>query len=276
MTHLRFGAVAEAGRLVRHRGTIASVRPEPDSLEVTLDNGTVLRVGAVVNCTGPVGTVTADPLLARLARTGLVRPGPAGLGIDTADDGRVLGTLPDTRPLLAVGSLRRGNLWESTAMPEIREQAYDVARMVSRSLHGESRRRPTDPYGLTLSTNRQAAKRYNAALGRMLRLQDGVEAGLAEAVEADPHFVQAHAALALLGHEWGAVHRLARLACAPPTAPPTSGTSTTASAASSTPSPPACAPTSPPAPRRCCGTYASSRATRSRSASRCRRSPSAA
>ena len=204
MTHARFTGVVDSGRLVRHRGTIADVRPGPDALEVTLDDGTVLRVAAVVNCTGPVGTVTADPLLARLARTGLVRPGPAGLGIDTADDGRVLGTLPETQPLLAVGSLRRGNLWESTAMPEIREQAYDVARVVSRSLHGESRRRPTDPYGLTLSTNRQAARRYNAALGRLLRLQDGVEAGLTEAVAADPHFVQAHAALALLGHEWGA------------------------------------------------------------------------
>src|SRR4029453_5831202 len=41
------------------------------------------------------------------------------------------------------------------------------------------------------------------ALGRLLRLQDGVEQGLAEAVAADPGFVQAHAALALLGHEWG-------------------------------------------------------------------------
>ena len=56
-------------------------------------------------------------------------------------------------PFLAVGSLRRGNLWESTAMPEIREQAYDVARR-GRSMHGESRRRPVDPYGLTLSTSR--------------------------------------------------------------------------------------------------------------------------
>ena len=70
-------------------------------------------------------------------------------------------------------------------MPEIREQAYDVARLVSRSLHGEARRRPVDPYGLTLSTDQSAADRYNAALGRLLRLQGGVEDGLAEAVAAD-------------------------------------------------------------------------------------------
>ena len=202
-THVRFDAIATAGRLERHQGTIAAVRTDEDALHVTLDDGTELDVAAVVNCTGPVGSIAADPLLTRLARTGLVRPGPAGLGIDTADDGRILGTLPETRPFMAVGSLRRGNLWESTAMPEIREQAYDVARVVTRSLHGESRRRPVDPYGLTLSTNRRAARRYNAALGRLLRLQDGVEEGLTEAVAADAGFVQAHAALALLGHEWG-------------------------------------------------------------------------
>ena len=203
-TSRRLDAVAADGRLVRHRGTLAAVRADRSALHVTLDDGTILRVAAVVNCTGPVGSIAADPLLTRLAQSGLVRPGPAGLGIDTADDGRILGTLPDTLPFLAVGSLRRGNLWESTAMPEIREQAYDVARIVSRSLHGESRRRPVDPYGLTLSTSQDAAERYNAALGRLLRLQDGVEEGLADAVAADEGFVQAHAALALLGHEWGA------------------------------------------------------------------------
>jgi uncharacterized NAD(P)/FAD-binding protein YdhS len=206
VTARRLDAVAAAGRLVRHRGTLTAVRTDRAALHVTLDDGTTLRVAAVVNCTGPVGSIAADPLLTRLAQSGLVRPGPAGLGIDTADDGRILGTLPDTLPFLAVGSLRRGNLWESTAMPEIREQAYDVARIVSRSLHGETRRRPVDPYGLTLSTSKDAAESYNAALGRLLRLQDGAEEGLAEAVAADEGFVQAHAALALLGHEWGANH----------------------------------------------------------------------
>ena len=214
-TARRLDAIAHEGRLQRHRGTIAGVRAGEHALHVSLDEGTTLRVAAVVNCTGPVGSIAADPLLTRLAQTGLVRPGPAGLGIDTADDGRIVGTLPERLPFMAVGSLRRGNLWESTAMPEIREQAYDVARVVSRSLHGEARRRPADPYGLTLSASSSAAEHYNAALGRLLRLQDGVEEGLAAAVAADPGFVQAHAALALLGHEWGTNdHWHASLRCA--------------------------------------------------------------
>ena len=200
----RLKAVADAGRLVRHTGTVASARRSGTGLEVTLTDGSQVKVAGLVNCTGPVGTLVKDPLLASLAHTGLVRPGPAGLGIDTTDDGRVLGVLPTRMPFYALGSLRRGNLWETTAMPEIREQAYDVARSVVRGLHGETKRRPVDVYGLTLTTDRKAADAYNQALGRLLRLQDGVEAGLERATALDPGFAHAHAALALLGHEWGA------------------------------------------------------------------------
>ena len=210
VTAQRLAAVDEAGRWIRHTGTVTAGRATGDAgsggVTVTLSDGTVLNVAAVVNCTGPVGAPASDPLLHALSQTGLVRPGPSGLGIDTADDGRVVGVLPPTIPFYAIGTLRRGNLWETTAMPEIREQAYDVAGSVVRALqHGETRRRPVDPYGLSLTTSRKAAAAYNQALGRLLRLQDGVETDLETAVAADPGFAQAHAALALLGHEWGAV-----------------------------------------------------------------------
>ena len=205
VTARRLADIDESGRWVRHTGTVVSATPTDDGVRVVLTDGTELTVAAVVNCTGPVGALAKDPLLAALTQTGLVRPGPSGMGIDTADDGRVLGVLPPTIPFYAIGTLRRGNLWETTAMPEIREQAYDVARSVWRALHGEVRRRPVDPYGLTLTTSRKAASAYNQALARLLRLQDGVEQGLESAVALDPGFAQAHTALALLGHEWGAV-----------------------------------------------------------------------
>lgn len=199
----RLDAITGEGRLQRHTGTVAAVRDLDDALEVDLTDGTTVRVAGVVSCTGPVGTIAHDPLLTTLARSGVVRPGPVGLGIDVADDGRVRGVLPPSTPIYALGSLRRGSLWETTAMPEIREQAYNVAQRVVRALHGETRRRPTDVYGLCLTTDATAARAYNDALGRLLRLQDGAERGLREAVEHDPDFVQAQAALALLGHEWG-------------------------------------------------------------------------
>lgn len=64
--------------------------------------------------------------------------------------------------------------------------------------------KPTDLYGLTLSTTAEAATEYRAALGRILRVQAGPEHALRRALGADPEFALAHAALALLGHEYGA------------------------------------------------------------------------
>ena len=46
-------------------------------------------------------------------------------------DGRVIdSTGSSARPIWAVGALRRGELWESTAVPEIRRQAQQVAMAV--------------------------------------------------------------------------------------------------------------------------------------------------
>jgi hypothetical protein len=63
---------------------------------------------------------------------------------------------------------------------------------------------PTDMYGLRMSTTAEAAGAYNAALGRILRVQEGADRDLHRAVAADPGFALAQAALALLGHEYGA------------------------------------------------------------------------
>ena len=58
-----------------------------------------------------------------------MRPHPLALGLDTAADGAVRdarGRASET--LFALGPLRRGELWESTAVPEIRAQAHALAR----------------------------------------------------------------------------------------------------------------------------------------------------
>ncbi len=60
------------------------------------------------------------------------RPGPQGLGLATAPDGSVLGPLADR--LWTLGGLRRGDLWETTAIPEIRVQAKELAGTVAARL----------------------------------------------------------------------------------------------------------------------------------------------
>ncbi|MEV6285595.1 FAD/NAD(P)-binding protein [Kribbella sp. NPDC051770] len=141
ITAERLAAVRESGRLCLHRGEVVTAEDTGDAVRVLLSDGTAMTVGAVVNCTGPVGDPSADPLLATLLAGGLARTGPAGLGLDTADDGRVLGATGRRAPLWTLGALRRGALWESTAMPEIRCQAAEVARAVVDCIYRPAARR---------------------------------------------------------------------------------------------------------------------------------------
>ncbi|GGP67936.1 FAD/NAD(P)-binding protein [Saccharothrix coeruleofusca] len=131
-THRRVRALMGAGRLRVHRGRVAGLRPVPDGFEadlVTRAGRRSLRVGWVVNATGFSGEVTdrPDPLLRRLLDDGTARPDPLGLGLTTGPDGRVLDRRGAPRPVFVLGALRRGELFESTAVPEIRAQAAAVA-----------------------------------------------------------------------------------------------------------------------------------------------------
>lgn len=198
----RLDALIGAGRLQQHCGAITAVEPSPAGLAVTLSDGTQLQVSAVVNCTGAVATLHADPLLARLADNGLVETGPAEMGIATDNDGRVRASDGRASELFTLGALRRGELWESTAMPEIRAQALALAACVNHAARHGAAPMQADVYGNHLDTTPEAATHYNLALSRLLRIQGGVEDALEAAVAADPDFIQAHAALALIGNEW--------------------------------------------------------------------------
>ena len=87
----------------------------------------------IVLCTGPDnGAAISQPPLASLVARGLARSGPHGMGLDTdPDTGQLIaadGTLvPD---VFALGPMRRGTLWESTAIPEIRSEASRLAAML--------------------------------------------------------------------------------------------------------------------------------------------------
>ena len=90
-----------------------------------------LEVGKVINCTGPNTDLAEvrDPLVRGLRDAGLIRPDALGLGLDTDEDGRLLDAAgrPSERLSLA-GPLRKGLLWEHTAVPELRVEAERLAR----------------------------------------------------------------------------------------------------------------------------------------------------
>jgi uncharacterized NAD(P)/FAD-binding protein YdhS len=117
----RIRDMKEAGQLTIAPGEITGARERGRGVDVVLGDR-LLRVAAVVNCTGPAADVTRtrDPLVRHLLDRRVARPGPLKLGLET--DAR--GCLPNTdNTLWLVGPLRRGRHWETTAIPEIREQA---------------------------------------------------------------------------------------------------------------------------------------------------------
>jgi uncharacterized NAD(P)/FAD-binding protein YdhS len=84
----------------------------------------------VVQATGLDTAVafTDHALLSQLIEDGLVTADPLQLGVSACPDGRVFNAHGDVQPgLYAIGSLLRGNLWECTAMPEIRVAAHTLA-----------------------------------------------------------------------------------------------------------------------------------------------------
>ncbi|MFG2839385.1 FAD/NAD(P)-binding protein [Streptomyces zaomyceticus] len=128
-----------ADRLRVHAGRIASAAPREDGgLVVSLADGRELRVAWVVDCTGPglAADAGGDPLWSGLLTDGLAAAGPLGIGVSTVR-GRLLdGQGGRERPLFTLGAPRRGELWETTAIPEIRVQALEIAQSVLAGLTG--------------------------------------------------------------------------------------------------------------------------------------------
>lgn len=131
------GALLDAGRLTLQAASIEALRPVEGGIEVAFADGETFTVDRVVNCTGPslqMG-IAGEPLLAGLLDAGHVRPGPFGLGLDHESRGALVtaaGT--PSRVLYGIGPVRKGHLWETTAVPEIRAQAFELADLLTAQL----------------------------------------------------------------------------------------------------------------------------------------------
>jgi uncharacterized NAD(P)/FAD-binding protein YdhS len=128
----------EGGQIRLHAGRITRYAESVDRVDISYrkrENGdtVTLAVDRVINCTGPETDCRHldDPLIASLRTSGLVRPDPLYLGLDVSSHGAVIGVDGIASDVLyAVGPARKGNLWESTAVPEIRTQAAELAEIL--------------------------------------------------------------------------------------------------------------------------------------------------
>jgi uncharacterized NAD(P)/FAD-binding protein YdhS len=126
--------VAE-GRLQIVAGRLVSAKETADALDIQYQrrgSTTVQGLSAsyAFNCTGPLHSIThtKDSLLRSLLDAGEVKPDHLGIGVE------VSGTCRAGEHLWAMGPLTKGRYWEIIAVPDIREQAAQVADDIQREL----------------------------------------------------------------------------------------------------------------------------------------------
>ncbi len=127
----RLDELIAEGRLVSHEGTVASATEGVGKVEVRLTTGQKLIADVVVNCTGPANDPahSGEPLVRELISANFARPHPVGMGIDVEPDGRLRSELA-LPPIWATGPMLQGELWESTAIPEIRVHAAALTAQI--------------------------------------------------------------------------------------------------------------------------------------------------
>jgi uncharacterized NAD(P)/FAD-binding protein YdhS len=135
-----------SGQIQMHAGRMTGYQETGGNVDIIYRDrksgeSRTLRVDRVINCTGPQGDCrqVGSPLLLELMEKKLARSSLLGLGLDVADDGSVFDANGSSSNFLyALGPLRKGKLWESVAVPELRIQVADLARLLVHRLGAET------------------------------------------------------------------------------------------------------------------------------------------
>jgi uncharacterized NAD(P)/FAD-binding protein YdhS len=136
----------EKGRLRVQSATLksAQIREGRVDVDVVRPRGEAparFRVDRIINCTGPLHDPEriSTPLVQDLVKRGSVRSNALGVGFDTDSVGTVIDRGGDAvHGIYAIGPLRDGGLFETTAVPEIGQQA----RALSTEITGNAELRP--------------------------------------------------------------------------------------------------------------------------------------
>jgi hydroxyacylglutathione hydrolase len=131
-------AELETGTLILHRASLQAVVASGDAARVQFqtNQGEVkeVAVARVINCTGPDMNYrrVRSPLLNSLFAQGLIVAGPHGSGLWTSEGGGLRDPNGNfSSVLFYVGPGRQGTLIESIAVPELRQQAAELAELLA-------------------------------------------------------------------------------------------------------------------------------------------------
>ncbi len=125
------------GTLVIRKGNLERVEATESGAKVTVRTPSGIESFAttrVINCTGPSMNYRSvnSPLLNNLFTRGLVSPGPLGGGFNGTRTGALIGAgAAVSSVLFTLGPSRQGTLIESIAIPEICQQAFELATLLA-------------------------------------------------------------------------------------------------------------------------------------------------
>jgi uncharacterized NAD(P)/FAD-binding protein YdhS len=134
----QISAWVAAGDVRPLAGRIEAITPVGDRLSVSVrprggGPTRTLRVARAIDCSGSDYDVNRSscPLVRRLIERGLMQPSRAGIGPCVAPDGSLMGPRGPAQQIFTLGPMRFGALVETTAIPEIRKQARDLAHLLA-------------------------------------------------------------------------------------------------------------------------------------------------
>lgn len=123
----------KSGQLTIHKGRLKTIDHADAGFRITyttIGKPHTVNADVILNCIGSESNFERleSPLLQNMIAQGLLRNDPVSQGVDATPDGRLIGH--DGKPsesIYTLGTALKGVLWESTAIPEIRTQARDLA-----------------------------------------------------------------------------------------------------------------------------------------------------
>ena len=133
VTAEKFGELRLSGQLEIVKGRLRSIRINTGEFHIRYTSDGVDKLASadvLVNCIGSETDYEKidTPLVRNLLERGLIQPDSLRLGLNATPDGHIIGL--DNRPsnmMYTLGTALKGILWESTAIPEIRAQARQLA-----------------------------------------------------------------------------------------------------------------------------------------------------
>jgi uncharacterized NAD(P)/FAD-binding protein YdhS len=149
--HQRLADAIATGKLEVLKARVARAEETSGGVAVTLEVGgprgvgkgnggsesRTINVSTILNCTGPKESCldTDMTLLRNLSARGTVRSDAMNMGLDVAADFAVRDMTGKASEIIyATGPLLKGTLWESSAVPELRSQAFRLAEMLVRQI----------------------------------------------------------------------------------------------------------------------------------------------